>query len=69
MFWRNLNALLRLQIQITKEFFKMTFTKKSTIAQSYVILILAGEITMDRVPNVGNLRAIVAEILTGEDAA
>lgn len=64
--WRNLKALLKLQIQITKEFFKMTFTKKSTIAQSYVILILAGEVTIDRVPNVGNLRAVVTEILTGE---
>lgn len=64
--WRSLKALLELQIKITKEFLKMTFTKKSTIAQSYVILILAGEINMERVPNVGNLRAIVADILTDE---
>lgn len=66
MFWRSLKVLLKLQIQITKEFFKMTFTTKSRIAQSYAILILAGEITIDNVPNVGNLRAVVTEILTGE---
>lgn len=47
----------------------MTFTKSSRIAQSYVILILAGEITIDDVPDVGNLRAIVVEILTGETSA
>ena len=47
----------------------MKFTKKSSIAQSYVILILAGETTIERVPNVGNLREIVTEILTGENAA
>ena len=64
--WRSLKALLELQIKLTKEFLKMTFTKKSAIAQSYIILILAGEISMERVPNVGNLRAIVADILTGE---
>lgn len=64
--WRSLKALLELQMKLTKEFFKMTFTKKSAIAQSYIILILAGEISMERVPNVGNLRAIVADILTGE---
>jgi len=44
----------------------MTFTKKSRIAISYSILILAKEITIDDVPNVGNLRAVVTEILTGE---
>lgn len=49
--------------------FLMTFTKSSRIAQSYVILILAGEITIDDVPDVGNLRAIVVEILTGETSA
>lgn len=69
MFWRSLKGLFLLQIQITKEFFKMTFTKKSSIAQSYVILILAGETTIERVPNIGNLRAVVTEILTGENAA
>lgn len=47
----------------------MTFTKKSSIAISYSILILAGEITIENVPNVGNLREVVTEILTGENAA
>lgn len=63
MSWLN---LIKLQIQLTKEFFKMTFTRKSQIAISYSILILAGEITIEQVPNVGNLRLVVTEILTGE---
>lgn len=47
----------------------MTFTKKSQIAISYSILILAGEITIDQVPNVGNLKETVVQILTGEQSA
>ncbi|MGN7478936.1 hypothetical protein ACTHOQ_13895 [Solibacillus silvestris] len=46
----------------------MTFTKNSSIARSYVILILAEEITIEDVPNVGNLRAILLEILGAEVA-
>lgn len=42
----------------------MTFTKESRIAQSYAVLILAGEMTIDDVPNVGNLRDVVQQILT-----
>lgn len=41
----------------------MVFTTKSRIAQSYAVLILAGEMTIDDVPDVGNLRVIVLEIL------
>ncbi|WP_214812026.1 CD1375 family protein [Exiguobacterium sp. s181] len=44
----------------------MVFTTKSRIAQSYAVLILAGEMTIDDVPNVGNLREIVLEILGAE---
>ena len=44
----------------------MTFTTKSRIAQSYVILILAGEMTIEDVPDFSNLRAVVLEILGGE---
>lgn len=54
---------IKLILTLTKELFKMLFTTKSRIAQSYAILILAGEMTIDDVPNVGNLRAIVLEIL------
>lgn len=43
----------------------MVFTKNSSIAQSYAILILAGEITIENVPNVWNLREVVLEILFG----
>ncbi|MDQ0344212.1 CD1375 family protein [Lederbergia wuyishanensis] len=42
----------------------MTFTTDSSIAKSYAVLILAGKYTMDDVPNVGNLREVVEQILT-----
>jgi hypothetical protein len=42
----------------------MTFTTNSRIAQSYAILILAGQTTIENVPNVGNLREVVTEIIT-----
>lgn len=44
----------------------MTFTSNSRIAQSYAILILAGQMTMENIPDVGNLRAVVQEILTAQ---
>ena len=71
MYLKTVINLFKLQIQITKEFFKMTFTKNSSIARSYVILILAsnGEMTIENVPNVGNLRETVESILLSEDAA
>ena len=55
--------LVNLFYLMTKEMFIMTFTTKSRIAISYSILILAEQITIDDVPNVGNLREIVLEIL------
>lgn len=69
MFWLRIISLFKLQILLIKEFFKMVFTKKSQIAISYSILILAGEITIEQVPNVGNLREVVIVILTGEEVA
>jgi len=42
----------------------MVFTTESSIAKSYAILILAGKYTIEEVPNVGNLREVVIEILT-----
>lgn len=61
--WLNLINLFYL---LTKEMLIMVFTTKSRIAISYSILILAGQITIDDVPDVGNLRAIVLEILEQE---
>lgn len=57
-------SLLKLFILQTKEMFFMTFTVNSSIAKSYALLILAGKYTIDEVPNVGNLREVVVEILT-----
>lgn len=42
----------------------MVFTTKSRIAISYSILILVGQITIDDVPDFGNLREVVLEILS-----
>lgn len=41
----------------------MVFTPDSAIVRSYVILILAGKMTYDEVPDLFNLREVVAEVL------
>ena len=65
MFWiKKLFNLIKLYYILAKEMFFMTFTTKSRIAISYSILILAGQITIDDVPDVGNLRVVVLEILS-----
>lgn len=57
-------SLIKLFYIQTKELFKMTFTTESSIAKSYALLILAGKYTIEQVPDVGNLREVVIEILT-----
>ncbi len=42
----------------------MDFTKDSALVRSYVLLILAGKMTYEEVPNLFNLRDAVAEALT-----
>lgn len=56
-------SLIKLFIKMTKEMIRMNFTTSSMIAKSYAVLILAGLYTIDEVPNVGNLREIVTQIL------
>ncbi len=41
----------------------MTFKPDSQIVRSYVILILAGMMTFEEVPNIFNLRAVVTHAL------
>lgn len=41
----------------------LTFNENSTIVKSYVLLIQAGERTLESVPNVGNLKEVVAYVL------
>lgn len=43
------------------------FKRNSKIVESYVLLILAGKKTMEQVPNIFNLREIVAEVLELEE--
>lgn len=57
-------SLIKLFFKMTKEMLLMTFTTNSRIAQSYAILILAGQMELDGVPDVGNLREVVEQIVT-----
>ena len=41
----------------------MTFTKNSGLVKTWVSLVLCGVITLEQVPNLFNLRAVVAEIV------
>jgi len=50
-------------IKFVKEWLIMTFKPDSQIVRSYVILILAGMMTFEEVPNIFNLRDMVAQAL------
>lgn len=54
-------------IKFLKEVFLMYFKPDSAIVRSYVILILAGKMTYDEVPELFNLREAVAEALGLEE--
>ena len=41
----------------------MTFTKNSGLVKTWVCLVLCGVFTLEQVPNLFNLRAVVAEIV------
>lgn len=41
----------------------MTFTKNSGLVKTWVSLVLCGVFTLKQVPNLFNLRAVVAEIV------
>lgn len=41
----------------------MTFTKNSGLVKTWVSLVLCGVFTLEQVPNLFNLRAVVAEIV------
>lgn len=41
----------------------MQFNKNSPLVKDYVLLITAGEKTIEDVPNFGNLREVVADVL------
>ena len=51
-------------IKMMKELFILVFKKDSRIVMSYVILILAGQMTFEQVPNLYNLREMVELVLT-----
>ena len=56
-------------IKMMKELFILVFKKDSRIVMSYVILILAGQMTFEQVPNLYNLREMVELVLTESLAA
>lgn len=41
----------------------MTFTKNSGLVKTWVSLILSGVFTMEQVPELFNLRAVVSEVI------
>lgn len=41
----------------------MTFTKNSGLVKTWVSLVLCGVFTLEQVPNLFNLRTVVAEIV------
>lgn len=43
----------------------MTYTKESLIVKTWVSLVMAGIYTVEQVPNLFNLRAVVQEVLNG----
>jgi len=51
-------------IKMVKEVISMVFKKDSRIVMSYVILILAGQMTFEQVPDLYNLREMVELVLT-----
>ncbi len=56
-------------IKFVKEIFNMTFKPDSQIVKSYVILILAGKMAFDEVPDIFNLRQAVENKLDLINAA
>jgi len=54
-------------IKFIKEWLIMTFKPDSAIVRSYAILILAGKMTYDEVPELFNLREAVAKTLGLEE--
>lgn len=48
--------------------FTMKFTKNTRIVQSWVALVNGGTYTLDQVPNLFNLRKVVAEVLAEQAA-
>jgi len=55
--------MFRNTIKFIKEIIKMIFKPDSQIVRSYVILILAGKMTFEEVPNIFNLRQAVQDAL------
>ncbi|MFD1176893.1 hypothetical protein ACFQ3W_11355 [Paenibacillus puldeungensis] len=45
----------------------MTYTKDSGLVKVWVGLLLSGAYTLDQVPNLFNLKTVVAEVVNGTD--
>lgn len=66
---KNLLTSLFLATALTKKGqFMMKFTKNTRIVQSWVALVNAGTYTLEQVPNLFNLRKVVAEVLAEQAA-
>lgn len=55
--------LIKLNMIFIKELMKPMFNENSSLVKSAVLLIMAGLMTEDEIPNVSNLREVVLQIL------
>lgn len=55
--------LIKLNIIYVKELMKPMFNENSSLVKSAVLLIMAGLMTEDEIPNVSNLREVVLQVL------
>ena len=55
--------LIKLNIICVKELMKPMFNENSSLVKSAVLLIMAGLMTEEEIPNVSNLREVVLKVL------
>lgn len=56
--------LIKLNLTLIREVFNVVFNENSQMAKSMVLLIVMGVITEEEVPDLGNLRDVVRQVLT-----
>lgn len=60
---KRIKLLIKLNVIIWKEVLKGMFNKNSSLVRSCILLITAGKMTEEEIPNVSNLREMVAEVM------
>ena len=60
---KRIKLLIKLNAIIWKEVLKGMFNKNSSLVRSCILLITAGKMTEEEIPNVSNLREMVVEVM------